>query len=224
MFSCQVPPLVKFESYGTPHNLPSPRGYCDNCVKNQPNQPHPPASPSPAKMVCAPSTTAFMPLAHTLFTTVQGTLLGMPAFRAACVAGAWPAAQRHTQHKEMAPQPMPQFRYHASVNQVYAESSCVQQGPNTHRRRPDIVEATTANQCGTIVRPACAAGVGQATTHTSETLRHMHKSWHTWLCSGPHSASSCSWGVTFTTGLIHGWMAMNMPRTASQSQPARVCS
>ena len=31
---------------------------------------------------------AFMPLAHTLFTVVQGTLSGMPAAIAACLAGA----------------------------------------------------------------------------------------------------------------------------------------
>lgn len=43
---------------------------------------------SPASMVCAPSTTAFMPLAHTLLMRVEGTLLGMPALRAAWVAGA----------------------------------------------------------------------------------------------------------------------------------------
>jgi hypothetical protein len=39
-------------------------------------------------MVCEPSTTAFMPLAHTLFTAVHGTLLGMPAPNAAWLAGA----------------------------------------------------------------------------------------------------------------------------------------
>lgn len=50
-------------------------------------------------MVCAPSTTAFMPLAQTLFTNVQGTLLGMPAFSAACVAGACSQHQEPRQSK-----------------------------------------------------------------------------------------------------------------------------
>ena len=42
----------------------------------------------PSCMLCAPSMTAFMPDAHTLFTVMHTTELGSPAPSAACLAGA----------------------------------------------------------------------------------------------------------------------------------------
>ena len=45
-------------------------------------------SASPDCMDCAANITAFIPEAHTLLTVVQGTELGKPAKRAACLAGA----------------------------------------------------------------------------------------------------------------------------------------
>jgi uncharacterized protein HemX len=51
-------------------------------------------------MVCAPSTTALSPLAHTLLTSVQGTLLGMPALSAACVAGACAVTWQQRQQRQ----------------------------------------------------------------------------------------------------------------------------
>ena len=41
-------------------------------------------------MACAPSITAFIPEAQTLFTVVAITLSGKPANLEACRAGAWP--------------------------------------------------------------------------------------------------------------------------------------
>jgi hypothetical protein len=45
-------------------------------------------SASPAWMVCAPL--HFLPEAHNLFTVVQATVFGKPAYIAACLAGACP--------------------------------------------------------------------------------------------------------------------------------------
>ena len=44
----------------------------------------------PKAMACAPNITAFILEAHTLFTVVQGTVLGIPALMLACLAGACP--------------------------------------------------------------------------------------------------------------------------------------
>jgi hypothetical protein len=48
-------------------------------------------------MAVAANITAFIPEAHTLFTVVQGTLTGSPAFNAACLAGDCPRPAVSTQ-------------------------------------------------------------------------------------------------------------------------------
>ena len=45
-------------------------------------------SASPVLIAWAPSIIDFMPEAHTLLIVVQGTLFGIPEFRATCLAGA----------------------------------------------------------------------------------------------------------------------------------------
>ena len=45
---------------------------------------------SPSMIDWAACITDFIPLAQTLLMVVQGTLLGIPAPKAACLAGAWP--------------------------------------------------------------------------------------------------------------------------------------
>ncbi len=47
-------------------------------------------SASPKAIAWAPCITAFIPEAQTLFIVVQGTVFGIPAKMAACLAGAWP--------------------------------------------------------------------------------------------------------------------------------------
>ncbi len=47
-------------------------------------------SASPSRIIPAPSTEAVRPLAHTLFTVIAEAVTGIPAFIAACRAGACP--------------------------------------------------------------------------------------------------------------------------------------
>ena len=47
-------------------------------------------SASPALIAWTPSIIDFIPEAQTLLIVVQGTLFGIPEFKATCLAGAWP--------------------------------------------------------------------------------------------------------------------------------------
>lgn len=50
----------------------------------------------PSAIDCAPNTIDFMPDEQTLLIVVQGTLISIPPFRDACLAGAWPTPAERT--------------------------------------------------------------------------------------------------------------------------------
>lgn len=54
------------------------------------NPPATTASECPRAIDCAPNTIDFNPDEHTLLIVVHGTVTGIPDFRDACLAGAWP--------------------------------------------------------------------------------------------------------------------------------------